>query len=128
MKTLRDRFQPEKAARQGKLVKQILTKDGGFAVYEKGIEKLGRTREWRSFADHKVEVQVESAGDLSSRVTATRLLATGVFALALKKKKDTRSAFLTVTVDGEPTWISEIAPDKAGNALVFAEKARAASQ
>lgn len=39
---------------------------------------------------------VETAGELQSRVTVTRLLATGVFAFALKKKSDKRELYLTV--------------------------------
>jgi hypothetical protein len=44
--------------------------------------------------------EVESAGDLSKRITATRLLATGVVALAWRKRKDDRSVFLTVEGPG----------------------------
>jgi hypothetical protein len=40
---------------------------------------------------------VESVGELQKRITATRLLMTGPFALALKKKKDERQVFLTIT-------------------------------
>jgi hypothetical protein len=40
---------------------------------------------------------VESAGQLNRRMTVSRLLLTGPFALALKKKKDDRELFLTVT-------------------------------
>jgi len=39
---------------------------------------------------------LETTGDIERRVTATRLLATGVFALALRKKKDHRTLWLTI--------------------------------
>lgn len=40
---------------------------------------------------------IESVGDLHKRITATRLVTTGVFALALKKTRDDRQVFLTIT-------------------------------
>lgn len=40
--------------------------------------------------------RVETTGELRRRVTVTRLAATGVFALAAKKKVDDRTVFLTV--------------------------------
>lgn len=43
---------------------------------------------------------IETAGEIRKRVTATRLVATGVFAFALKKKEDDRTIFLTVEGDG----------------------------
>lgn len=39
---------------------------------------------------------IETAGEVESRFTATRLLALGVFALAFKKKKDNRELWLTI--------------------------------
>lgn len=41
---------------------------------------------------------VESSGDIERRITATRLVTLGVFALALRKKKDHR--VLWVTIEG----------------------------
>lgn len=43
---------------------------------------------------------VEDAGQLSKRITATRVLATGVVALAWRKRKDDRSTFLTIQGPG----------------------------
>lgn len=43
---------------------------------------------------------VEDAGQLSKRITATRALATGVVALAWRKRKDDRSIFLTIQGPG----------------------------
>jgi hypothetical protein len=44
----------------------------------------------------EVSAAVDTAGAISSRVTATRLVLTGPFALAMKKKKDERELFLYV--------------------------------
>lgn len=106
----------------------FFTKTGGYQLYERGIAEIGRHGEFVPFADHRVDVRVETIGELSSRVTATRLLAVGVFALALRKKKDSRAAFLTVSVDGEPRWIGEVAGDKAGKAFAFAARVAAAQR
>jgi hypothetical protein len=43
---------------------------------------------------------LETTGDVHRRVTATRLLATGVFAFALKKKRDDRTLWLTIEGHG----------------------------
>ena len=40
---------------------------------------------------------VESVGELQRRVTATRMMLTGPFAWAFKKKRDERQVFLTIT-------------------------------
>ena len=39
---------------------------------------------------------VDVSGDVSRRVTATRVLTTGVFALGLRKRKDSRKVFFVV--------------------------------
>lgn len=44
----------------------------------------------------ELSAAVDTAGAISSRVTATRLVLTGPFALAMKKKKDDRELFLYV--------------------------------
>lgn len=41
-------------------------------------------------------LRVETSGSVNRRITATRLLALGVFAVAAKKKQDDRQVFLTV--------------------------------
>jgi hypothetical protein len=43
---------------------------------------------------------LETTGDVHRRVTATRLLTTGVFAFALKKKRDDRTLWLTIDGPG----------------------------
>lgn len=63
--------------------------------------------------------RVETAGQIQERVTATRLLATGIFAFALKKKKDARELYLTVEGDG---WgfVVDVDPNKGAQARQFA--------
>lgn len=58
------------------------------------------------YGDHRVPLagaraEVEALGDIERRVTATRLATTGLFAFALKKKRDHRSLFLVVTGRGD---------------------------
>src|SRR6266700_2109113 len=43
------------------------------------------------------DATVESVGELQKRITATRLVLTGPFALAFKKKRDERQLFITIT-------------------------------
>ena len=47
-----------------------------------------------------VHAHVESVGQLTTRITATRLVPLGVFALALRKRTDDRSVFLIVEGPG----------------------------
>lgn len=47
-----------------------------------------------------LRARVEDAGQLTSRITVTRLALTGPFALALRKKADHRSVFLTIEGPG----------------------------
>jgi hypothetical protein len=113
---------PEKRAQRGKPLANLFTKDGGYTLYEHGISQIGRRGEFIAFGDHHIDIRCETAGEIHSRFTATRIVLLGVFALAFKKHKDGRAAFVTVTVDYEPRWISEVAPDKTGKALEFAKK------
>lgn len=70
---------------------------------------------------------VETSGQLEKRVTATRLIMTGPFALALRKKKDNRELFLTV--EG-PTFafVVEVDPKKQAEARKFAAKINTAAR
>lgn len=63
--------------------------------------------------------RVESSGDIQSRVTLTRVLLTGPFALALRKRKDNRVLFLTIEGNG---WsvVRELKPGSEGDARRFA--------
>jgi hypothetical protein len=46
--------------------------------------------------DPALSASVETAGEIEGRITATRLVLTGPFALALRKKKDDRELFLYI--------------------------------
>ena len=77
-----------------------------------------------------VTARVEDAGQLNRRITATRIVATGVFALAWRKRQDDRSVFLTVEGAGVAI-VREIkvksTPNAPANARVFAAKVNAAA-
>lgn len=70
--------------------------------------------------------RVETAGDLHRRITATRLVLTGVFALALTKKRDTRELYLTVEGEGYAFAVA-VKPSKGKEARAFAAKLNAAA-
>ena len=118
-----------KTDHRGKIIAVLGTKDrtGGFTLYANGLQEL-RGGEWQPFDGHYVTVRYETAGDLHRRFTATRIALVGVFALAFRKTKDDRTAFVTVDVDGQPRWAHEINPKKAGKALAFAKRVEQASQ
>lgn len=64
---------------------------------------------------------VDSAGDLDRRITATRLILTGPFALALRKKKDQRELYLLVEGQGFAI-VEQIDPKKGVDARKFAAR------
>ena len=68
-----------------------------------------------------VRAAVETGGDIERRITATRLVLTGVFALALRKKKDHRDMFLIVEGPGF-SWLVEASPKKLIQARKFANQ------
>jgi predicted nucleic acid-binding Zn-ribbon protein len=70
---------------------------------------------------------VETSGEIEKRITATRILATGVFALALRKKKDNRELFLTVEGEGF-AFVVEVDPKKQAEARQFAAKINTAAR
>jgi hypothetical protein len=69
---------------------------------------------------------VDYAGDIERRITASRLLLTGPFALAFRKKKDHREVYLTVEGQGF-AFVVEIDPKKGGDARKFAAKINSAA-
>ena len=73
-----------------------------------------------------VEARVETGEELHRRVTATRVLLTGVFALALKKKAGGTS-FLTIEGPGF-AWVEEVDRKKKAKAVEFAAKVNAAAR
>lgn len=69
---------------------------------------------------------MESGEELQSRVTATRLLLLGVFALAVKKKSGGERY---LTVEGRDFfWAIEFPHDRTNEAMAFAAKINAASK
>jgi ribosomal protein L7/L12 len=69
--------------------------------------------------------RVEDSGTVNRRITATRLVATGVFALAWKKKQDDREIYLTI--EGPTTGIFRQVSFKS-NATAGADARRFATQ
>lgn len=62
---------------------------------------------------------VDTAGALERRITATRILTTGVFALAWRKKKDSRELYLLI--EGKGWAVAEqVNPKKGAEARKFA--------
>lgn len=92
----------------------------GATLSADGVSYRGQVVGWPAAA------RVETAGDIQSRVTVTRLLATGVFAFALKKKKDSRELYLTVEGAGG-AFVVDVDPRKGRAAREFAAKVNAAS-
>lgn len=70
-----------------------------------------------------VEAFLEDGEALQKRITATRLLAVGVFAFALKKQRGGES-FLTIQGDGF-AWVVEVPAKNRGEAQKFVAKVRA---
>lgn len=68
--------------------------DGHFTLYKDGLDHAGQTFP----LDTIREVRLEDGEALQSRITATRLVLVGVFALAFKKKRGGEK-FLTVETD-----------------------------
>lgn len=64
-------------------------------------------------------MRVETEGQLTSRITATRLVALGVFALAARKTVDDRQLYLTVDGDGFQL-VSKVDPTLGAAARQFA--------
>lgn len=69
--------------------------------------------------------RVETAGEIHQRVTLTRVVAVGVFAFALKKKKDDRTLYLTVEGEGD-AFVMELKPKIETKAREFAARVSAA--
>lgn len=94
---------------------------GPFHLRKDSIEKLGG--DGGRYPLVGVEVSLEDGEALRRRVTATRVLATGVFALALKKSSGGES-FLTIQGDGF-AWVHDVPAKKRGDAMKFVTKVRA---
>ena len=96
-----------------------------FVLRRDGVEKLGGADKGRRPLSGVV-ARVEAGEDLHRRVTATRVVLTGVFALALKKKAGGTS-FLTIEGPGF-AWVEEVDRKKKEKAVEFAAKVNAAAR
>jgi len=92
-----------------------------FMLRKDSVERVGGPDKGRHSLE-AVEVFLEDGEALRSRVTATRLLATGIFAFALKKKSGGES-FLTIQGPGF-AWVVEVPAKKRGDAQKFAAALR----
>jgi hypothetical protein len=63
-----------------------------YTLDEQGL----RTSDGRVLDVQGATARIETEGELRKRVTATRLVALGLFALAARKKVDSRTVYLTI--------------------------------
>lgn len=112
--------QADKAER--KRLRSVTVKGFGIKAVDQTITYR---RESHPFAG--TTARVETAGEIESRFTATRLALLGPFALAFKKKKDKRELYLTVE-GPEFAWVIEVQPELGASARKFAAELSAASR
>lgn len=120
---------PEKVKKQSKLARFFKGPEdppvawfGPFRVFKGGdIEKFMGDDQGR----HSLEgatIALDEGTELSKRVTLTRVVATGLFALALKKKKGGEKWLLFAGQDFE--WLEEVPLKKHAEALKFVQAAQ----
>ena len=97
---------------------------GPFVLRPSSVERVAGKDRGRHPLEG-VSATVEAGEELRRRVTATRVLATGVFALALKKKSG-GTFFLTIEGPGF-AWVEEVGRKDHEKALRFAAQVRAAA-
>lgn len=109
--------------------RKIMTVEGegksSMTLYERGIEFRSLDSDLRpgkATFDAISSVTIEDGEALESRITVTRLLLTGPFALALKKKKG-GTKFVTVEGDGF-LWPMEVNRKRVKDAQALVMKAR----
>lgn len=98
------------------VAKQPIESFDDVAVYR---DHIRRGKEEHPLTD--LTAKVETTGDLERRITATRMLMTGPFALALRKKKDHRTLYLTIE-GPDFAWLLELKPKQESDARRFAVK------
>lgn len=109
--------------------RQIMSVNGeggtSMTLYERGIEFRSPDTDLnpgKRVLGEVSSVSIEDGEALESRITVTRLLLTGPFALALKKKK---GGTKFVTVEGEDfLWPMEVGRKQVGDAQKLVMKAR----
>ncbi|GAA2545768.1 hypothetical protein HD598_002154 [Neomicrococcus aestuarii] len=93
---------------------------GTLLLYKNGdIEDLSKPKGERRQSLIGAEIELEDGAALSKRVTASRVLLTGVFALALKKKSGGES-WLSVT-SPDFSWLLEVDRKDAAKATKFVQ-------
>lgn len=112
-----------KAAQAGASRGRTLATFSVFELYQDRIVKV-RGEDSGSHSLTGVSARVETAEELQRRVTATRMLATGLFAFALKKKTGGTS-YLTIEGSGF-AWVEDVDRKKKDDAVKFAAKVRGA--
>ena len=116
----RERDRAERKARRAeraaeRRATQFVASYGGVTLY---ANRLTHGREIKDLEG--VQARVESGSEIQSRVTATRLLAIGVFAFAAKKKSGGESY---LTIEGPDFfWTIEVDRKKRSEAVAFAAK------
>lgn len=101
-----------------KVVASIKSSDGKttFILHEDDVQK----KEGLNYETKPLEgtvARIESGSELESRVTVTRLVALGVFAFALKKKKGGEKY---VTIEGDDfVWAIEVDRKQSKEAFIF---------
>ena len=110
--------------------RKIMTVDGeggaSMTLYERGIEFKSPDADLepgKVTFDAVSSIDIEDGQALESRITVTRLLLTGPFALALKKKKG-GTKFIAVEGD-QFLWPMEVNRKKVKDAQTMVMKARA---
>lgn len=97
---------------------------GPFVLRPSSVEKTSGKDRGRHPLEG-VSATVESGEELHRRITATRILAVGVFAVAFKKKSG-GTFFLTIEGPGF-AWVEEVGRKDQEKAMRFAARVRAAA-
>ncbi|WP_052337073.1 DUF2510 domain-containing protein [Nocardioides alkalitolerans] len=97
--------------------------DAGFGQYRIVGDKLKRG--FTSWPIAECAAQVDLGQNIQPRITATRVLLTGVFALALKKGRN--KVYLAIEVPGDAILVELKAKDE-GKARKFAAKVNVAAE
>lgn len=109
----RARFEAERLRRENTFA-GIELKDGRIESAQSGGPIAG------------ARATVDTAGELSRRITVSRLALTGLFALGWQKKVDTRELYLLVEGDGWAIAVP-VDPDQGAKARAFAARINAAA-
>ena len=105
----------------------VMGSDGVLAFNGKQLEytptEFGKKGKEILPIDEVVRIGLEDGADVSSRITATRLVLTGVFALAFKKKSGGEK-FVTVEGSNGEFWAVEVPRKRVKGAAKFVQRVR----